>query len=73
MGYHWYHSHQHLQVDDGLRGDIYLRPKPGRENPFSLISSNAADIAAMKAAEQNPHKLFIYDWTHKTANEYMEE
>ncbi|CAE6433174.1 unnamed protein product [Rhizoctonia solani] len=73
MGYHWYHSHQHLQVDDGLRGDIYLRPKPGRENPFSLISSDAADIAAMKAAEQNPHKLFVYDWKHKTANEYMEE
>ncbi|GAB1522214.1 hypothetical protein RhiTH_005326 [Rhizoctonia solani] len=73
MGYHWYHSHQHLQVDDGLRGDIYLRPKPGRQNPFSLISSNSADIAAMKAAEQNPHKLFIYDWKHKTADEYMNE
>ncbi|CAE6414622.1 unnamed protein product [Rhizoctonia solani] len=73
MGYHWYHSHQHLQVDDGLRGDIYLRPKPGRENPFSLISSDAANIAAMKAAEQTPHKLFVYDWKHKTADEYMEE
>jgi FtsP/CotA-like multicopper oxidase with cupredoxin domain len=73
MGYHWYHSHQHLQVDDGLRGDIYLRPKPDRVNPFSLISSNAADIAAMKVAERNPFKLFVYDWKHKTANEYMEE
>ncbi|KAF8756654.1 multicopper oxidase family [Rhizoctonia solani] len=73
MGYHWYHSHQHLQVDDGLRGDIYLRPKPGRQNPFGLISSDAADIAAMKVAERNPHKLFIYDWKHKTADEYMEE
>jgi hypothetical protein len=27
----------------------------------------------MKAAEQSPHKLFVYDWKHKTANEYMDE
>ncbi|KAF8597298.1 laccase [Ceratobasidium sp. AG-I] len=73
MGYHWYHSHQHLQVDDGLRGDIYLRPKASRVNPFSLISNNAADIAAMKAAERNPYKLFVYDWKHKTSTDYMNE
>lgn len=73
MGYHWYHSHHQLQVDDGLRGDIYLRPKADRVNPFSLISGDTADIAAMKVAERNPLKLFVYDWKHKTANEYMSE
>ncbi|KAG9077165.1 hypothetical protein FS749_010973, partial [Ceratobasidium sp. UAMH 11750] len=73
MGYHWYHSHYQLQVDDGLRGDIYLHPKPDRASPFGLISSNAADIAAMKAAEKNPNRLFIYDWKHKTSAEYMNE
>ncbi|KAG8742406.1 hypothetical protein FRC10_001540 [Ceratobasidium sp. 414] len=73
MGYHWYHSHYQLQVDDGLRGDIYLRPKADRASPFSLISSDAADIAAMKAAEKNPNRLFIYDWKHKTSTDYMNE
>ncbi|KAG9124387.1 hypothetical protein FRC07_011817 [Ceratobasidium sp. 392] len=73
MGYHWYHSHRQIQVDDGLRGDIYIRPKAGRANPFSLISSNSVDIAAMKAAEKSPNKLFIYDWKHKTSVEYMNE
>ncbi|KAG8700117.1 hypothetical protein FRC08_004918 [Ceratobasidium sp. 394] len=73
MGYHWYHSHYQLQVDDGLRGDIYLHPKPDRASPFGLISSNVADIAAMKAAEKNPNRLFIYDWKHKTSAEYMNE
>ncbi|KAG8686834.1 hypothetical protein FRC09_013896, partial [Ceratobasidium sp. 395] len=73
MGYHWYHSHHQIQVDDGLRGDIYIRPKAGRANPFSLISSNSADITAMKAAEKSPNRLFIYDWKHKTSVDYMNE
>ncbi|QRV81435.1 Multicopper oxidase [Ceratobasidium sp. AG-Ba] len=73
MGYYWYHSHHQIQVDDGLRGDIYIRPKADRANPFGYISSNSADISAMKAAEKNPFKLFIYDWKHKTSVEYMNE
>ncbi|KAG9077705.1 hypothetical protein FS749_010373 [Ceratobasidium sp. UAMH 11750] len=73
MGYHWYHSHHQMQVDDGLRGDIYIRPMAGRANPFGLISSNSADIAAMKTAEKSPYRLFIYDWKHKTSTDYMDE
>ncbi|KAG9082264.1 hypothetical protein FS749_006988, partial [Ceratobasidium sp. UAMH 11750] len=52
-GFHWYHSHYKMQMDDGLKGTIFIRAKEGRPNPFSLISRNPDTIKLLEKAANN--------------------
>jgi hypothetical protein len=42
-----------MQVDDGLKGTIFIRPKPGRPNPFNQISKNPDTIKILEKAANN--------------------
>jgi FtsP/CotA-like multicopper oxidase with cupredoxin domain len=54
---------------DGMYGPIYIRPQASQKRPFSMISNNSADVAAMMKAEENPNLVVISDWTHETSTE----
>lgn len=45
-----------------VRGPIWIRPAPSRPRPYSLISSDPADIRAMQAAERSPSHIVTSDW-----------
>ena len=42
-----------MQLDDGLKGSIYIRPNPNKPKPFDQISTDATVIAKLKQAENN--------------------
>lgn len=68
-GLHWYHAHVRGYLDDGVKGLIYIYPHANRTRPFSLISSDEGDIAAMMEAEKNPRSMALYDWRHVQEDE----
>ncbi|KEP45108.1 multicopper oxidase [Rhizoctonia solani 123E] len=68
-----FYSSQKMQLDDGLKGTIYIRPKPSRANPFSQISNNTAVLKQLKKAEINPLMLNVYDYKHYTSEYWMSE
>ncbi|EUC55030.1 multicopper oxidase [Rhizoctonia solani AG-3 Rhs1AP] len=68
-----FYSYQKMQLDDGLKGTIYIRPKPSRANPFSQISNNTAVLKQLKKAEINPLMLNVYDYKHYTSEYWMSE
>ncbi|KAF8681336.1 multicopper oxidase family [Rhizoctonia solani] len=72
-GFHWYHSHYKMQLDDGLKGTIYIRPRPNKPRPFSQISTNAAVLEKLKQAENNALLLNVYDYKHYTSEHWMAE
>lgn len=45
-----------------MRGPIWIAPSPSRPRPYSLISPNDHDIAAMSTAEHNPFHIVVSDW-----------
>jgi hypothetical protein len=49
-----------MQLDDGLKGTIYIRPNPNKQKPFSQISTDAAVIEKLKQAENNALMLNVY-------------
>lgn len=57
-----YHSHFKGQVMDGFYGPITILPSSSEPRPFSLISNDATDIAAMTAAEASPKVVMVSDW-----------
>lgn len=65
-GTSWYHAHSRAIYGDGVKGTFYVRASQDEldNGPWSQISSNAADIAAMKTAHQNPKLVTVSDWTH---------
>ncbi|SNX87441.1 related to Laccase I precursor [Melanopsichium pennsylvanicum] len=63
-GGYWYHSHERGYYADGLRGTIYVRPKPDRKKPWSLISSEQDDIEQMEAAEKDFQVMQLSDHWH---------
>ncbi|KAG9001191.1 hypothetical protein FRB90_011661 [Tulasnella sp. 427] len=65
-GQSWYHAHSKAIYGDGIKGNFYVRASQDELNngPWSQISTNSADIAAMKAAHQDPKIIAISDWTH---------
>lgn len=63
-GGYWYHSHERGYYADGLRGTIYIRPKPDRKKPWYLISANLDDIDQMEAAEKNFQVMALSDHWH---------
>ncbi|KAF8748333.1 multicopper oxidase family [Rhizoctonia solani] len=72
-GFHWYHSHYKMQLDDGLKGTIYIRPRPNKPKPFSQISTDAAVLEKLKQAENNALLLNVYDYKHYTSEHWMAE
>ncbi|TKY88006.1 hypothetical protein EX895_003102 [Sporisorium graminicola] len=63
-GGYWYHSHERGYYADGLRGTIYIRPKPDRKKPWSLISEDQDDIDQMEAAENDFQIMSLSDHWH---------
>ncbi|SJX65792.1 related to Laccase I precursor [Sporisorium reilianum f. sp. reilianum] len=63
-GGYWYHSHERGYYADGLRGTIYIRPKPDRKKPWSLISEDQDDIDQMEAAENDFQVMSLSDHWH---------
>ncbi|CCO34100.1 hypothetical protein BN14_08192 [Rhizoctonia solani AG-1 IB] len=59
-GLHWYHSHYKMQLDDGLKGTIFIRPNPNKPKPFSQISTDTAVLEKLKQAENNALLLNVY-------------
>ncbi|KAJ1308206.1 hypothetical protein OPQ81_003921 [Rhizoctonia solani] len=72
-GFQWYHSHYKMQLDDGLKGTIYIRPNPNKPKPFNQISTDAAVIEKLKQAENNALMLNVYDYKHYTSEHWMAE
>lgn len=68
-GSYFYHAHEQSQIVDGLFGPIYVRPSPGSETPFSLISSDPAELAAIEKAEINTRPILFSTWNHLTSSE----
>lgn len=68
-GSYWYHAHERGQLDDGLFGPIIIRPALERERPFSLISKDASEVAAMVAAEAVSRPLLLSDFRHVTSTD----
>ncbi|KAG8737848.1 hypothetical protein FRC10_007601 [Ceratobasidium sp. 414] len=72
-GLQWYHSHYKMQLDDGLKGTIFIRPNPNKPKPFNQISNDAAVLTKLKDAELNAHLLNVYDYKHYTSEHWMAE
>ncbi|KAJ1302187.1 hypothetical protein OPQ81_001014 [Rhizoctonia solani] len=72
-GFQWYHSHYKMQLDDGLKGTIYIRPNPNKPKPFNQISNNTAVLKKLRNAEANPFMLNVYDYKHYTSEHWMAE
>ncbi|CAE6393768.1 unnamed protein product [Rhizoctonia solani] len=69
-GHHWYHSHSKSQLEDGLKGTIYIRPKSTKAKPFSQITNDTTVLTQLKKAELYPLPLHVYDYRHYTS-EYL--
>ncbi|KAG8742441.1 hypothetical protein FRC10_001408 [Ceratobasidium sp. 414] len=61
---------QKSQLDDGLKGTIYIRPKASRARPFTQITNDTTALAQLLRAERNPLPLNVYDYRHYTS-EYL--
>ncbi|KAF8605705.1 laccase [Ceratobasidium sp. AG-I] len=72
-GFHWYHSHYKMQLDDGLKGTIYIRPNPSKPKPFSQISNDTTVLKQLAAAESSPLMLNVYDYKHYSSDFWMSE
>ncbi|KEP48723.1 multicopper oxidase [Rhizoctonia solani 123E] len=72
-GFQWYHSHYKMQLDDGLKGTIYIRPKPNKPKPFNQISNKTEVLKKLRDAEKNPFTLNVFDYKHYTSEHWMAE
>lgn len=68
-GAYFYHAHHRGQLEDGLYGPIYIAPSPSETRPFSLITTNNAQIQAMLAAERNTSPILLSDWRLLTSEQ----
>jgi len=72
-GLHWFHSHYKMQLDDGLKGTIYIRPDPNKPKPFNQISNDTTTLTQLKNAELNANLLNVYDYKHYTSDFWLSE
>ncbi|CUA73133.1 Laccase-7 [Rhizoctonia solani] len=72
-GSQWYHSHYKMQLDDGIKGSIYIRPNANKPKPFDQISTDAAVIKKLKQVENNALMLNVFDYKHYTSEHWMVE
>lgn len=47
------------------------RPASTEPSPFSLISNDSKDVAAMQKAEASAKPVLVSDWTHLTSDEFI--
>jgi hypothetical protein len=59
-------------VVDGAFGPIYVRPAPGSETPFRLISADPAELNALERAEKNTRPIMLNSWNHQTSQERID-
>ncbi|KAF8596637.1 laccase [Ceratobasidium sp. AG-I] len=72
-GFHWYHSHYKMQMDDGLKGTIFIRAKDSRPHPFKQISNNTDTVNLLKKAANNALMFNVYDYKHYMSDWWMSE
>ncbi|CAE6369082.1 unnamed protein product, partial [Rhizoctonia solani] len=72
-GFHWYHSHYKMQLDDGLKGTLYIRPNPNKPKPFNQISNSSSTLKKLREAENNAFLLNVFDYKHYTSEHWMAE
>ncbi|KAG8704056.1 hypothetical protein FRC08_002481 [Ceratobasidium sp. 394] len=72
-GHYWYHSHSKSQLDDGLKGTIYIRPNASRDRPFTQITNDPTALKQLLRAENNPLPFNAYDYRHYTSEYIMSE
>ncbi|KAL7410076.1 multicopper oxidase-domain-containing protein [Mrakia frigida] len=68
-GFYWYHAHNRGLLGDGLRGTLYINPRPGREQPFHLIPN--ATVDQLVRAETESKKVLLADWSHRSSEEIL--
>ncbi|OAA66283.1 laccase [Cordyceps fumosorosea ARSEF 2679] len=68
-GSYWYHSHARDQIEDGLYGAVFIRPRPGTPHPFHLIDPAAAASRAMERAAHTARTLAVFDLLRVTSEE----
>lgn len=68
-GNYWYHSHARDQIEDGLYGPIFIRPRSGTSHPFHLVSPDDGDVAGMIQAETDSRPVAVFDLMHITSEE----
>ncbi|KAH7360649.1 laccase-1 [Rhexocercosporidium sp. MPI-PUGE-AT-0058] len=71
-GTYWYHAHSRMALMDGLYGALHIKPKPGTPTPWSMISKDKKDLAAIEAAAADPTLVTISDWTNVTSVDYLQ-
>ncbi|CEL63522.1 Laccase-1 OS=Emericella nidulans (strain FGSC A4 / ATCC 38163 / CBS 112,46 / NRRL 194 / M139) GN=yA PE=2 SV=3 [Rhizoctonia solani AG-1 IB] len=64
---------QKMQLDDGLKGTIFIRPDPSKPKPFNQISNDTTVLEQLETAELSPLMLNIYDYKHYTSEYWMSE
>ncbi|ELU36320.1 multicopper oxidase domain-containing protein [Rhizoctonia solani AG-1 IA] len=62
-----------MQMDDGLKGTIFIRPRPTRANPFKQISTNPDTIKRLEKAANNALMFNTYDYKHYMSDWWMSE
>ncbi|CAI7599297.1 unnamed protein product [Penicillium glandicola] len=68
-GAYWYHAHHRGALEDGLYGPIYITPAPSVEKPFSLITTDPAQLAAIILAESVTSPVLLSEWRVLTSEE----
>ncbi|KAA6409839.1 MAG: hypothetical protein FRX48_06451 [Lasallia pustulata] len=69
-GTFWYHSHSRMSLLDGLYGALFIRPNSDSPMPWSMISNDADDLAAMAKTARDPNLVILSDWDRYTSDEY---
>ncbi|EKV04161.1 Laccase TilA [Penicillium digitatum Pd1] len=68
-GAYWYHAHHRGSLEDGLYGPIYITPAASVQKPFSLITTNPAQLKAMIQAESVTCPVLLSEWRILTSEE----
>ncbi|KAJ5693629.1 hypothetical protein N7536_004041 [Penicillium majusculum] len=68
-GAYWYHAHHRGSLEDGLYGPIYITPAPSVQKPFSVITTNPAQLRAMINAESVTCPVLLSEWRVLTSEE----
>ncbi|KAF8674894.1 multicopper oxidase family [Rhizoctonia solani] len=64
---------QKMQLDDGLKGTLYIRPNPNKPKPFNQISNSTSTLKKLRDAEMNAFLLNVFDYKHYTSEHWMAE
>lgn len=52
---------------------LYIRPKPERKNPFSIVTNEEDGIRALERHDQNPTIIMITDYSQLNSWEQIEK